>query len=139
MATHKLHKRVPLAACTATKASKLCKERAELDELRLELNRESDSLVKKIAAIDDELMRFVEANRSGKEPVVELAKHRLEIIQTAGFFSYKDNLIREIGFDEFERRKSEVPTKPKLQLTEKLPTRSTRTKPSPGASKGRAA
>lgn len=123
MTTQRLHSKSQCGqACTAQKASKLCADRAELDEERLELDRAARALEGQIKLIDDELMRFVKAEAGDDGlPVVELSRYRVEIIQADGYFSYKDNLIAEIGLEEFEKRKNAVPTKDKVQLTEKYP------------------
>jgi hypothetical protein len=141
MPTQRLHKTAGPPACTPTKASKLCTERAQLDAERLEIEREARSLSSRIAAIDDELIRFTKA--AGEPPVRELARFTLAVVQAPGFFSYKDNLVAEIGLEEMERRKRGVATKDKLVLTEKVPAArsaaASRTKKPAGPSKGRAA
>jgi hypothetical protein len=152
MATsNKLHNSGGPPPVTATRATQLILLRDELEEERLELERAARTLDNESKRIKSELMRFVRAHQKGDDPIVELAKHRLEIIQVDGFFSYKDTLIGEIGFDEFERRRNLVPAKDDLAVTEKRPASSKavtaardraaslRTKTSPGASKKKAA
>jgi hypothetical protein len=118
MTTQRLHKSAGPPACTATKAAKLCRQRVELDQERLELDRAARALTSQIATIDDELIRFA---KTSDPPVVDVARFTIAVVQAPGFFSYKDNLVSEIGLEEYERRKSAVPTKDKLVLTEKSP------------------
>lgn len=134
---------------TATRASQLCGLRAELDEERLELDRASRAIENEIKRIEIQLLRFA---KSSDPPVVNVSRWQIAVVEKNGFFSYKDNLISELGFEEFERRRLSVPKEDDLQVTELRPAAPTkavkearakaaslRTKRTTAASKKRAA
>lgn len=98
-------------------AAALCKEWAALDEERLRLNREAEAAERRQKKIEAELVPFVKATKTGRLPVRELTKFRLEIVQWGNWFGLKDALIDEIGQEEFDRRREAVGTHDKLRIT----------------------
>lgn len=98
------------------RAAQLCRERAALDEERLELGRLADAKRKQIEAIDAELMVFVAANAPAKNRTVTLAKWRLSIVQVAKSIFYKRELEQAIGLEAVEALRREAGTQDKLQV-----------------------
>jgi hypothetical protein len=111
----------PPATISERQASALCKERAELDELRLEANRAADKLKRKVESLEAKLFTFVTASlktsrSQSKVRSVLLTKWRLSIVEEPKSLYYKGALEDEIGSEEFQARIAALGTKDVLQV-----------------------
>lgn len=92
----------------------LCCEWSDLDEARLELDRQSAAKKKLQDAIERQLVEQLHAAGALKKRAGDY-EFGFELVP--GTLYYKEELIRAIGVEEFERRVSMVPQRNRFYLT----------------------
>lgn len=97
-------------------AKRLVKKHEEMAEERRELYRLADAKTKALDAQEALLAIYVDAKKTSRARTINLGKFRLSIIQKQKNLYYKQQLIDEIGEEEFNRRVNEQPTYDKLEI-----------------------
>jgi len=117
--------------------ARLCAEWHALDNERLKLQAAALAKRKRQDEIERDLGGQALLDGTG---VVDLPRWQFGYELVAGFFSYRDELVKEIGLDELNTRKAAVPQKRDFFLRDKGPARpAAKTKASPRARHKRAA
>jgi len=116
MVTKRLTPAEQPAAISDRKASLLCRERATIDDKRLDLGRQADALRKRIDAIDAELAAYVDANKTGKSRTVTLARWRLSIVQVPRSVYWLRELTQRIGQAAIDELRRSAGTKDQLEV-----------------------
>lgn len=115
MATRRTARPADPPPVTDTTLKKLVATRAELDEERLELEREARRLAARIETIDATIMT---ALRQRRVRTLVLGRWEASLVTKPGSLFYKGALIDEIGQEEFDRRLAAVPEREVVEITD---------------------
>lgn len=100
---------------TDTTLKKLVAMRAELDEERLELEREARRIAERIATIDAQILT---ALRQRRVRSLTAGRYEASILTKPGSLYYKGALLEELGQEEFDRRLAAVPAREVIEITD---------------------
>lgn len=120
MSTPSLRK-PPAAKTTAPKLSRtdldlLIRQRQELNERRLALDRESAGLGKQVSDIDKQLLAIVDAEAVGPDRSITLKCWRLSIVQVAASVSWLSEFTKRCGQELVNELKAACGTRDKLSI-----------------------